>query len=84
MSCGTREEAERRGLFWMALDVITFVITIPVYGQRLETIKIRNISPRVSGITQVGSVGSLRKKQIGKRRKGSRMNTKRRPGQSGA
>jgi hypothetical protein len=36
---GTREEAERRGLFWMAPDVITFVITMPVYGQRLETIK---------------------------------------------
>jgi hypothetical protein len=36
---GTREQAERRGLLCMAPDVITFVITIPVYGQCLETIK---------------------------------------------
>ena len=34
---GTHEQAERHGLFWMALDVITFVI--PGYGQRLETLK---------------------------------------------
>jgi hypothetical protein len=36
---GTRQQAERRGLLWMVPDVVTFVITIPVYGQRLETIK---------------------------------------------
>jgi hypothetical protein len=36
---GAREEAERRGLFWMAADVITFVITTLVYGQCLEAIK---------------------------------------------
>jgi hypothetical protein len=28
-----------RGLLWMAADVITFVITSPGYGQRLEAIK---------------------------------------------
>jgi hypothetical protein len=66
----------------MPADVITFVITSG-YGQRLETIKIRNILPRVSGITQAGSVGSLQKKQTGRRRKGSPTNTKRRPGQRG-
>jgi hypothetical protein len=27
---GTREQADRRGLFWMAPDVITFVITSPI------------------------------------------------------
>jgi hypothetical protein len=32
---GTRERSETRGLLWMELDVIT----ISVYGQRLETIK---------------------------------------------
>ena len=36
---GTRERSERHRLLWMAPDVITFVITIPAYGQRLETIK---------------------------------------------
>jgi hypothetical protein len=36
---GTRERSEKRGLPRMAPDVITFVITIPVYGQCLETIK---------------------------------------------
>jgi hypothetical protein len=66
----------------MAVDVITFVITSPV-GQRLKTIKFRNILPRVSGIKLDGSVGSLRKKQTGRRRKGTRMNMKRRLGQSG-
>jgi len=35
----TREEAERRGLFWMAPDVITFVITFPFYGHCLEANK---------------------------------------------
>ena len=34
-----REQAERRGLLWMAPDVISFVITFLVYGQCLETIK---------------------------------------------
>jgi hypothetical protein len=60
----------------MAPDIITFVITFrswPVSGND----QIRNISPRVSGITRVGSAGSLRKKQTGRRPKGSRMNTKR-------
>jgi hypothetical protein len=54
-----REQAERRGLLWMAPDVITFVITIPVYGQCLETIKFAISYPRVSGIIQVGSVYRL-------------------------
>jgi hypothetical protein len=31
-----REQAERRGLLWMAPDVISFVITILVYGQCLK------------------------------------------------
>ena len=34
-SRGTREQAERCGLFWMAADLITS----PVMGHRLETIK---------------------------------------------
>ena len=29
---GTREQAERRGLFWMAPDVIAFVITTLFHG----------------------------------------------------
>jgi hypothetical protein len=53
----------------------------PGYGQRLETIKIRNILPRVSGIKMDGSVGSPRKKQTGRRRKDSPTITKRFPGQ---
>jgi hypothetical protein len=39
LSEGTCERPDRRGLLWMAPDVITFVITIPVFGQCLKTIK---------------------------------------------
>jgi hypothetical protein len=36
---GTREQSDRRGLFRMASDVITFVTTSLFYGQCLEAIK---------------------------------------------
>jgi hypothetical protein len=54
-----REQAERRGLLWMAPDVISFVITILVYGQCLETNQIHSTSQRASRIMRGRSVGSL-------------------------
>src|SRR6202008_761907 len=73
------------GTAWMAVDgagCYHFCYHIsrlwPVSGNG----QTRDISLRVLGMTQVGSFGSLRKKQTGRRRKGSRMNTKRGPGQS--
>jgi hypothetical protein len=49
---GTGERSERRGLLWMAPDVITFVITIPVYGQCLETIKFKRSDAPMTEVTK--------------------------------
>jgi hypothetical protein len=51
---GTRERAERRGLLWMALDVITFVITFPFMASVWKR-SIRKGLLRVLGIKLDGS-----------------------------
>jgi hypothetical protein len=70
---GTHEEVERRGLFWMAADVISFVITSRLWPASGND-QIRNILPRVLGIKLDGSVESRPKKLTERRRKDSRMN----------
>jgi hypothetical protein len=55
------------GNAWMALDVISIVIRWPAFGDTRN----RSIGQLVAGMKLDGSVGSVRKKQTVRRRKGS-------------
>ena len=76
---GTREEAERRGLLWMAPDVITFVIAF----RFIASVWKRSNSQYLTACFRdhTGRQRRITTKETDRKKvQSSRMNTKRRPG----